>query len=446
MRDALLLVVYVLLLMGGLFAPFILCLGYIWVDLAAPQQMGYSIMTYIPVSLIMGIAAIGMFFFKEGRSPFLGKASIFTILVFAGWVTLTTTWAVVPYEAWGKWNFVYKTILFAAFLPAVIRSRIQMEAVLTIIYISIAFNFIPFGLKTLISGGGYNREFGFIQGNSGLGEGSTLAAFSVVVIPLILFSLHFGKLFHKNLLTKAFRYGLIILAIAAAVGSFARTGLVASAVLATLFVATQKHRMRYFAAILATLAIAYLFVSPEWLERMQTITEYQGDTSALSRLAVWQWTIDYALAHPLGGGFNSYMINSITIPMQTDAGQIFVEHTGIAFHNMYIEVLGEHGFVGLAIYLLLLTTALLRLLAVIRLTSKDDSLAWAGGMARALFAALSVYMVAGNFIGVAFNPFLFYLIAMSISLKLHVDASHPNRQSSVLSSAPVSSPESVMGQ
>ena len=87
------------------------------------------------------------------------------------WVTLTLIWAQVPDAAWEKWDWAFKTVAFATFLPFVIRSRVQIEAFAQTYVFSLAANFVPFGLKVLISGGGYGRDLGLVGGNSGLGGG-----------------------------------------------------------------------------------------------------------------------------------------------------------------------------------------------------------------------------------------------------------------------------------
>ena len=46
------------------------------------------------------------------------------------------------------------------------------------------------------------------------------------------------------------------------------------------------------------------FLPSSFTERMGTIKTYKADASASTRLAVWQWTMDYAKTHPMGGGFD----------------------------------------------------------------------------------------------------------------------------------------------
>jgi hypothetical protein len=187
LRSFYITLIYLSFIALGISAPFVLSLGYVWVDTFDPQQVAYAILNQIPVSLIMAIAAIGGFLVLERRKGGLTLLSVL-LVVFAFWVTLTTAmWAEVPVDAWVKWNYAFKTLCFAAFVPFVFRSRIQIEAFLQIYLFAILVHFLPVGVKTLISGGGYGRTLGVVGGNSLLAEGSTLAAVSLMLVPIILY-------------------------------------------------------------------------------------------------------------------------------------------------------------------------------------------------------------------------------------------------------------------
>src|SRR6266702_8001813 len=115
-------------LVGGVVAPFVFALGYLWVDTFNPQFVAYSLLTSVPVSLIMAVGAICSYALLDWRSlPRLTLATLLTVML-AFWVTLTTTWAVSPIAAWEKWDWAFKTIVFSALLPLFFRSRVQIDA------------------------------------------------------------------------------------------------------------------------------------------------------------------------------------------------------------------------------------------------------------------------------------------------------------------------------
>ena len=168
----------------GFSAPFVATLGYVWVDTFRPQEVAYILLNQLPVALIMGVVALGSYFLLDrARRPGCRMETGLQAAM-AIWVTLTLFWAEVPEAAWDKWDWAFKTLLFATFVPFVIRSRVQIEAFAQIYVLSLAANFVPFGVKTLISGGGYGMNLGLQQGNSGLAEGGLLSTVCLMAVPL----------------------------------------------------------------------------------------------------------------------------------------------------------------------------------------------------------------------------------------------------------------------
>jgi O-antigen ligase len=113
------------------------------------------------------------------------------------------------------------------------------------------------------------------------------------------------------------------------------------------------------------------------------------------------------------------MIDRVEFPGTPDNPEVKVAY-GIAFHSVYFEVLGEQGWVGLGLFLSLMGSSLLTLQSVLRRTRRVPHLLWCHDLAAALQNALLILMVCGNFIGIAFQPMLYYLFALSACLRQHV--------------------------
>lgn len=413
--------VFLLSLLGmyvsfGLIAPFVLGLGYVWADLFTPQLVGYGLIAELPVSMILAGGTLAAYLLFDRRSPPRPGLSLLLLIAWAGWVTATTGWAVIGQDAWVKWDWAFKTILFGAFLPFLFRSRIQIEAMLATVVLAVAGNVLAFGTKTLVGGGGYGMNLGLLSGNQGLAEGSTLAVVCAALIPIMLYLRRSARGLSALPLVKPVMAGLIGAAILTAIGTQARAGLVSLAVLA-LILLMQTRRKLLYAAIIAVSASLGWTVAPEaWHERMATIGEYNSESSALGRVAVWLWTLEFVQDHPLGGGFDAYKINTFQVPIEDQPGE-FLEIKGKAFHSIYFEVLGEHGIPGAVLFGALLGSMLLSLLSVIRRSRDNAELAWLRDLAQTILTAVTVYLVGGAFIGIAFQPLLYYFIAWAICLR-----------------------------
>ena len=184
LRSILLLFVYISFLGLGASAPFILALGYVWVDTFRPQEVAYIILNQLPVAMIMGAAAMGAYLVFDRKDPPKLTLAGATPAILAVWSTVAMTWSVAGDFAWVKWDWAFKVLIFAAFLPYVIRSRVQIEAMAQVYLCALAGNIIPFGVKTIISGGGYGQNLGLGGGNSGLGEGGQLSTFCLMAVPI----------------------------------------------------------------------------------------------------------------------------------------------------------------------------------------------------------------------------------------------------------------------
>ncbi len=415
MQSKFLLLVWLSLLVLGLRAPFVYSLGYLWVDMFTPQYVDPGLMDSLHVSLVMGVAAFGSYVLLDRRAPPGARAGVVLPVLFAIWVTLTTFWAAVPDAAWGKWSWAFKTIAFSAFIPFVFRSRVQIEAAVLVLVLSISAHAMAFGGKTLLGGGGYGLRLGLIIINMNLGESSSLAVDCVAILPLI------GWLARHSVIVPAWRarrlvaLGLGGVVVFAALGTYARAGLVALAVYAA-FAWWSSKRKLLLPIVFAVAAVGLVsFMGANWSARMATILDPAHESSASTRLAVWSWTWNYVLQHPLGGGFEVWQIGVADLVIDG----VEVSERSRAFHSSYFEVLGEQGFVGIALFGGMMLTFVFNALRIARRARQIAELAWMSDLAKAMIVSAASYFAGAAFIGVAFQPFHYYLFAFTVALVNH---------------------------
>ena len=418
-RSLFLLFVYLSFLGLGVVAPFVMTLGYVWVDTFQPQYVAYVILNQFPVALIMGGGAVLSYLALDRRfPPMLTVQSVLQILL-AIWMTMTLLWAEVPGPAFDKWDVAFKGMVFSAFIPLVIRSRIQIEAFAQTYVFALAANFLPFGMKVLMSGGGYGRDLGLVGGNSGLGESGYLATTCLMAVPIMLALSKNTLLMPKIPLVPLGYLGMVMLALITAIGTHERGALLGIAVLGiNLFMRSRRKFMFLLLCIPVAFAISDALLD-SWTSRGTTMTEYSSENSAFVRILVWRWTFDYSLTHPWGGSFNSFFINSIVIPgdaLNPDGSIQF----GRAFHSIYFEVLGELGWPGLIMFMMTIVSTMLSLRGMSKKCRKIPELVWLADMADALQTGIVVFMTTGAFLGIAFQPTFWYFVAMAICLRAHL--------------------------
>jgi probable O-glycosylation ligase (exosortase A-associated) len=418
LRSLWLLFVYVSFLALSASAPFVATLGYAWVDMFQPQNVAYIVLNQLPVALIMGATAFFGYLLLDRRSP--PPLTLQTTLqaIMALWVTVTLLWAQAPDAAWEKWDWAFKTVAFATFVPFVIRSRVQIEAFVQTYVLSLAANFVPFGAKVLLSGGGYGQNLGLEGGNTGLAEGGLLSTSCLMVVPLAIFLASHSQLMPKFKLLPLAYWAVAGLSIATALGTYERSALVGLIVLGAYMWVRTRHKLG-FGMVLAVLACLVVYTtSSAWNARVSTIGNFEQENSAYVRILVWRWTLGFVAEHPLGGGFQTYVVDHIEVPASGDDPG----HTefGRAFHSSYFEVLGEHGWPGLAMFLGLVGSTFLMLRRLARKARAYPELEWVVGLADALQSGLAVFMSCGAFVGIAFQPMLWDFVSIAICLNAYM--------------------------
>ena len=428
----------------GIRRPFLLVLAYAYIDIVSPQQLSYYLLNSVPVSMIAAALAIGGWLIIDDKRDARFSPRQGLLLLLIGYCYLTTLTADFPAQAQEKWTWVWKALAFAAFLPLTLRTRLRIEALLLFMVLSAATIIVVGGVKTALGGGGYGSLNLMNTSNSGLYEGSTISTVAIAIIPVILWLMKYGTLFPRDWRMKLFGSALIFACLLIPVGTSTRTGLLCIAFLAVLALRSVKRPALYIAAIGVLGLAAIPFLPSTFTQRMNTIQTYQADESASTRIAVWKWTLDYVARHPTGGGFAAYHGNRIRYDLKSADGAAaaptVTEDQGRAYHSAYFEMLGEQGYPGLALWLLINLIGLVRMEVLRRrYRDGDGDLAWAGPLAAALQAGHLVYLLGALFIAIAFQPFIYMLIGAQIGL----DSYCARKRAQSTAGAPFNAPKSA---
>ncbi|MCH2488166.1 MAG: putative O-glycosylation ligase, exosortase A system-associated, partial [Erythrobacter sp.] len=410
----------------GIARPFLWVLAYIYIDILAPQKIGWSLTPALPISLIAFCAAFAGWLLTDPKAEtrFHYRQGLMLFLLL--YCLATTQTADFPVFAAEKWSWVWKALVFAIFLPFTLTTRTRIEAVILTIVLTVGAIVISAGLKTVLGGGGYESLYFFVNDNSNIYESSTLATVAIGMTPLIAWLMKYGRVFPPDWRVKLFGVCLIFACLLIPVGTEARTGLLCIAVLGLLLLRTVRNRIAYIVGAAALGLVALPFLPASYWERMSTITQHGGDQSASTRVAVWEWTLDYVGEHPFGGGFDAYRGNSFkyVMPQRVDEGSsvsieyVEVEDKGRAYHSSYFELLGEQGWPGFLVWMALQVTGLWQMERLRRRyrTRDGPDERWIGPLAVGLQNAHVVYLVGAAFQGIGYQPVVFLFLGLQIAL------------------------------
>lgn len=407
MRDIAFSLIMAVLVPVSFTQPWIGILVWSWFGYMNPHQHCYGFArSSIPWGEFVAIATLGGFAITKDRKPFIWcRESILMILLWV-WFTITTVFSWYPADAWWELERVSKILLMTVITIPLIQERARMRWLLLVIAGSIGFYGFKGGLFVIATGGNY-MVWG-APGATFVSANNTIALALNMCLPLFWY-------LRKDEPRRWIRLGLLAtfwLSVIAVPFTYSRGGALGLAcVLAILF---ARSKRRYLALPLLGVTVVLLFaVAPEkWVDRMNTIQDYEEDQSAMGRLTAWGVGVKIANDSPLlGGGF--WVFNHA----ETFAKYAPEYHHFIDAHSVYFNILGEHGYVGLGLFIMLVLCTFGSVISMYRVGKQYQHLSWVSDYSYMLGASIAAYLVTGAFLSVAYFDLGWHLFALVVVLK-----------------------------
>jgi probable O-glycosylation ligase (exosortase A-associated) len=258
-----------------------------------------------------------------------------------------------------------------------------------------------------------------------IADNNSLALALIVVLPLMNYLQATSRVPLARLACLA-TVGFAVLTI---IGTYSRGALVALVAAGATYALRTRAALKFLAAGLVMAVALSSFLPASWSERMSTIQTYDEDVSFGGRVAAWTTSLNIATARPLtGGGFSAIERDPVARQFQSP-GSLSV---GRAAHSIYFQVLGDTGFVGLALYLLMVAAAGLNTFLVLAATRGRPELDWANLLARMLQVSLVAMLVGGAALSMAYYDGFLVLLAVTASLRQVVRGSAPRVAATVI--------------
>jgi probable O-glycosylation ligase (exosortase A-associated) len=203
---------------------------------------------------------------------------------------------------------------------------------------------------------------------------------------------------------------MMLLCSVGVLGSYSRGALVAVCAMSVFLWWRGRHKVAILFALAVAAPVGLALMPEKWHDRMDTIRNYEQDESANMRLNSWQTMLNLAKDRPItGGGFEagSKEVYETYAPDPSRPPQ--------TAHSIYFQALGEHGFVGLALYLWLLGAAWTQCGRLQRLANGRPELTWAGELGRMTQVTLVGFAVGGAFLSLINFDVPYYLVAVLLA-------------------------------
>jgi len=377
--------------------PAIGALVFMWISIMNPHRLAYGAAHDFPfAALVAAVTLLGAVFTKEQRRYPLTPITVILVL-FCLWMTLTSLFGLLPELLWNEWNRVIKTLFMVGLTIALVNSESDLKKLMWILGLSLGFYGFKGGLFTLASGGTY-RVWG--PEGSYIAENNSLALALVMAVPIIWYlRLQAERRWVRHALEV-----LAVLSVISAAGSYSRGAMIGGVAMMGLLWLKSRSKLSTGLVLLLIIPIVLMAMPEQWMERMTSVGEYKTDASALGRINAWYFAIEVAKRHFLGGGFlafNPYLF-TIYAPVPWDFH---------AAHSIYFQVLGEHGFIGLAFYLSLIVATWRSASRIIKACRTHPDHKWASDLAAMCQVSMVGYLVGGAFLSLAYYDYPYYLMA-----------------------------------
>jgi len=152
-----------------------------------------------------------------------------------------------------------------------------------------------------------------------------------------------------------------------------------------------------------------------WWDRMNTIKTYQEDLSALQRINAWETAINIANDRFSGAGFTTAH-PAVFDRYSPRPGREWI----YVAHSIYFQVLGDHGYVGLLLYLGIGLSAYWSAGRTARMARGHEDLTWAVGLMNMCKVSLVGFGAGGAFLSLAYWDLPYYVIVLVMATNLLV--------------------------
>lgn len=413
LRDVVLTAVVLGLLPACFSRPWMGMLVWAWLGFMNPHRMTWGFAYTIPFAQLVAIATLAGLLLSRDKKVLPRGPEVGLLFALWGVFLFSTIFANYPEAAWPQLEKVSKILFMTVAGMLVLQDPHRVRMLLLVVALSLGFFGLKGGIFTFATGAQHHvlgPTGSFIAGNTEIGLALNMT------LPLLLFLWrHESRRWLRYLLLAMF-----CLTIPAILATYSRGAFLGLAVVLPLLFLKSRKKFLVLGVFAVGIPLAMALLPDKWFTRMETIQTFEQDQSAQGRLKAWQLAMEIAWDRPLtGGGFRTFS--------QEIYHRYGIQSKAFDAHSIYFQVLAEHGYPGLLVFLLLVASTMISLRWLISAPIRDPSIGWIPDCARMLEASLIAYLVCGAFLSLSYFDLFYTLVAITVLLKGLVRAQAPVR-------------------
>lgn len=383
------------------YSPIVLCCLIISMYFIYPERYIWGISEYRIVLVLNVLLYFSILFHGRSLGLFSDKYSILMLLLLSSFI-VSATFAKVNVQGSYEYAFLFFKVVFFWFM---LKSCLSTEAELLIFHWTclLAVSFLAaWGVEQYLLGNVRLEGFG---GGQILGS-NQIAAAMVWALPIAYF-----KFIHIKGWSRWVAFCCVFLLLAGLVCAQSRQAVVAVLVCLPWYFVYVKRKMAFIVVALIVVFAGSIFVPVEFFERVETIEQYESDSSAQGRIEQWKGAIEMFLDNPVigVGGKNYYIL-----------AHRYVENPRVT-HNTYFQILSEEGAFGIIVFSSLFIVAIV---VLSKLSKFDKNLEMPQYISH--YAVISKISIIGLLVVCVFqnkaeHEYLYWPIAVTSVLSAHAN-------------------------
>jgi putative inorganic carbon (hco3(-)) transporter len=398
--------------------PFFGVLMWTWVSYFNPHRYAWTTTVYnFPVAMVVAIPTLlGLIFARKLNRDIFSRESVLVLLLWI-WMCISMVYALqVPLfaghiqDGTDKLIQITKILLMTFITMLLVNSPEKLRQLALVIALSLGVRAVwaaIFGFQT----GGEFRVYG--PQDSFLADNNDFALALNMTLPMLYFLIPGEP-------RRWARIGLWVCffsSIMCVVLTYSRGGLLGLATVLFLIALLSRYRIPAILLVAATAMLVITFAPQAWTDRMDKMAHGEVDSSMTQRLIAWRTGWNLVQDYPItGGGLEAYPDVALFKHYQPEAMPGGRESSGP--HSIYFQVLGELGFPGLALFLLLLASCFLSMRTLRSQAKQRDRSHWAIPYTRMFEVSLAAFAVSGAFLGRAYFDLWYEIVACIVVLRL----------------------------
>jgi len=397
--------------------PYFGVLMWYWITYFNPHRFTWGIAYGFPVALVVAAPTLAGLLFTRKAIRSLGIRESLLLMLLWVWFAFTYIHAQgIPLfadnmaDAAYEMSHVSKILLITFAMVLVVTTKERLRGLMLVTAGSLGLLAVKgalFGLRTAGDSRVWGPPDSFLADNNAFGLALNMC------LPLLFFLARDEK---RRWLRVSLRV-MFLCTIVVVLLTYSRGALLGLAVVLTAIIFKSRHRV---AGVVVALFAAFLvlsFAPPAWMDRMGQFAQGHLDSSAEERLISWGTSWNLAHDYPLTGGSFDVLPN-VNVFQRYQPRPLPMGFLSSAPHSIYFQLLADHGFPGLFLFLLIIASCFWSLRRIRRTARWNPSVSYLVNYSHMVEVAILGFMISGAFLGFVYLDVIYQMIGLVAVLKM----------------------------